>query len=853
MPSPLPKSASGRLKQPTGNRPWHYSLVAAGFGGLGLVTTFLLLWWQLVLSANEEYAKARADNLQQAFVAVMNNRIDELRTQVRGLAASPQVVDALISYDPETLRATGELLTDLVAHARRIEIVPKGQASIDQNAAVPISFAALDVINRAEAQPFVGPESANLEGRGYIYAAAPVTHEGLVVGTLFVALAPAYFSQALNWFDTSVGSVSVRQTLDGGAATDVITWGEEDPSARSLDVALSNGSWSLAFKPGPVQQPIANMTHLLTAFGVALLTLFGGVALAQSALTRHLESDASTFTNFLQALARGRSAKLERYRLATFQTLATELPGHLSQKAQPAKAAEERQPEPGVAAQTAAAAKKSEPADAADNFLNAASSEANNFGIEVEEEPAPIGHSSQEELQIDRNIFRAYDIRGMVEENLTPEVVYWIGRAFATEAAARHQSRVAVGRDGRNSSEMLRDALTNGLTEGGLQVIDIGLVPTPLLYFATHDLDTGTGIMITGSHNPPEYNGLKMMIDGETLAEERISALYNRITSGDLSEGEGDRESVNLEDRYLDRILDDVAIAQSLKVVVDCGNGAAGVIAPRLLEELGCDVVPLYCDVDGNFPNHHPDPAEPANLDDLITVVKAESAQLGIAFDGDGDRLGVVTASGAIIWPDKLMMLFAQDVVGRNPGADIIYDVKCSRHLNTIISENGGRPIMWKTGHSHIKAKIRESGALLGGEFSGHICFGERWYGFDDALYAAARLIEILASESRDAEELFAQFPITHSTPEIKVSTSEEEKFQIIGRLARDADFGDGTLTEIDGVRVDYPDGWGLIRASNTSPVLTLRFEADGESALERIQDLFQDCLTAIDPALRFR
>ena len=456
-------------------------------------------------------------------------------------------------------------------------------------------------------------------------------------------------------------------------------------------------------------------------------------------------------------------------------------------------------------------------------------------------------------LDIDKQIFRAYDIRGIVETNLTPDVVYWIGRAFAAEASDADQSRVTVGRDGRHSSEQLRDSLARGLTDGGMEVLDIGLVPTPLLYFATHALDTGTGIMITGSHNPPEYNGLKMMVAGVTLAEERITRLYDRIAANQLSEGEGDIEVIDLNDHYIDRILEDVAIAQPIKVVVDCGNGVAGVIAPRLLEELGCEVIPLYCEVDGDFPNHHPDPADPENLEDLITVVKAEGAQLGIAFDGDGDRIGVVTASGDIIWPDKLMMLFAQDVVSRNPGADIIYDVKCSRYLNTVISENGGRPIMWKTGHSHIKAKMRESGALLGGEFSGHICFGERWYGFDDAIYAAARLLEILGAESKSVDELFAQFPITFSTPEIKVPTSEENKFKIIGRLANDADFGDGTVTSIDGVRVDYPDGWGLIRASNTSPVLTLRFEADGQSALDRIQDLFQERLAAIDPELRFR
>jgi len=299
-------------------------------------------------------------------------------------------------------------------------------------------------------------------------------------------------------------------------------------------------------------------------------------------------------------------------------------------------------------------------------------------------------------------------------------------------------------------------------------------------------------------------------------------------------------------------VLESVVVAQPCKVVVDCGNGVAGHLAPRLIEELGCEVVPLYCNVDGDFPNHHPDPAEPENLQDLIEVVKDERAALGLAFDGDGDRLGVVTPSGEIIWPDKLLMLFAQDIVGRNPGADIIYDVKCSRHLNNLISDYGGRPIMWRTGHSHMKAKLKETGALLAGEFSGHICFAERWYGFDDALYSAARLLEIIGAENRSVDELFAQFPSTYATPELKVNTTERKKFDIIEKLAANADFSDGTITDIDGVRVDYEDGWGLIRASNTSPVLSLRFEADSEEALNRIQDRFAKELSAIDPDLRF-
>ena len=452
------------------------------------------------------------------------------------------------------------------------------------------------------------------------------------------------------------------------------------------------------------------------------------------------------------------------------------------------------------------------------------------------------------------DIFRAYDIRGVVGVTLTRDAVYRIGRAFATEARQAGQRRAAVGGDGRRSTEALCGELTRGLCEGGLDVVDIGCVPTPLLYYATHALGTGTGVMVTGSHNPPEYNGLKMVIDGAALADERIAELRERIERDAFSAGAGRIESVDLVPDYIEQVAKDTACPASgkpLKVAVDCGNGVGAVVAPQLLEALGCEVVPLYSEVDGSFPNHHPDPAEAANLTDLIATVEAEEADLGVAFDGDADRLGVVTERGEIIWPDRLMMLFSRDVVSRNPGAEVVFDVKCSRNLAGVIRDHGGKPVMWKTGHSHIKAKIRESGALLGGEFSGHICFADRWYGFDDALYSAARLVQILRATRRSASDVFAEFPDAIATPEIKLPTTEAAKFEIIDRLADGGvRFDGGTVTAIDGVRVDFPDGWGLARASNTSPVLSLRFEADDDEALARIRGLFADALANIDPSL---
>jgi phosphomannomutase/phosphoglucomutase len=375
-------------------------------------------------------------------------------------------------------------------------------------------------------------------------------------------------------------------------------------------------------------------------------------------------------------------------------------------------------------------------------------------------------------------------------------------------------------------------------------------VPTPVVYFAGHVLTGKSAVMLTGSHNPADYNGFKIVIAGDTLANEQIQALKARIDNNDLISGVGSVEQVDVLDRYFKHIRDDIAMAKPMRVVVDCGNGVAGVIAPQLIEALGCSVIPLYCEVDGNFPNHHPDPGKPENLADLIAKVKSEKADIGLAFDGDGDRVGVVTNTGTIVYPDRLLMLFAKDVVSRNPGADIIFDVKCTRRLTPLISGYGGRPVMWKTGHSLIKKKMKETGALLAGEMSGHVFFKERWFGFDDGIYAAARLLEILSQDRRDAEHVFNAFPNDISTPEINIQVTEQSKFSIIDRLQRDGVWGEGNITNLDGVRVDYPKGWGLVRASNTTPVLVLRFEAETEQELERIKEVFRAQLYSAAPDL---
>ncbi|WP_373191220.1 phosphomannomutase/phosphoglucomutase [Halomonas sp.] len=450
------------------------------------------------------------------------------------------------------------------------------------------------------------------------------------------------------------------------------------------------------------------------------------------------------------------------------------------------------------------------------------------------------------------SIFRAYDIRGIVDDTLTEAGVEQIGRAIGSEARSRGESTVVVARDGRLSGPRLLAALTRGLVSSGCDVVDIGMVPTPVLYFATHVLEgTASGVMVTGSHNPPDYNGFKIVLGGETLSGDAITALYTRLTEGKLTAGEGSVRQEDVRDTYLERILGDVTLARPIKAVVDCGNGVAGELGPRLIERLGAETLPLFAEIDGTFPNHHPDPGKPENLQDLIRTVQASGAEIGLAFDGDGDRLGVITPSGMLIYPDHLLMAFAKDMLSRNPGAKVIFDVKCTGNLTRVIEDAGGTPEMWRTGHSLIKARMKQTGALLAGEMSGHIFFQERWYGFDDGLYAAARLLEILARQADDADTFFARFPQDVGTPEINIPVTDETKFALVDRLAREGDFGEeGVKTTLDGIRVDYPDGWGLCRASNTTPVLVLRFEGKDDAALARIRGRFADALSQVSPDL---
>ena len=451
-------------------------------------------------------------------------------------------------------------------------------------------------------------------------------------------------------------------------------------------------------------------------------------------------------------------------------------------------------------------------------------------------------------MNLSPGIFKAYDIRGIVGTTLDESIAHQIGQAFGSAVCAKGERLVVIGRDGRLSGPSLTAALARGLQAAGVDVIDLGVVATPMVYFGTNVLNARSGIMVTGSHNPPDYNGFKMVLAGEAIHGETITALHTAIVAGDLTKGEGSYRTHDLRDAYLQRITGDVKLARPMKIVIDCGNGVAGAFAGDLYRAMGCEVTELFCEVDGNFPNHHPDPAHPENLQDLIRALQSGEAEIGLAFDGDGDRLGVVTKDGQIIYPDRQLMLFAADVLTRHPGEQILYDVKCTRHLAPWIIEHGGVPLMWKTGHSLVKAKLRETGAPLGGEMSGHVFFKDRWYGFDDGLYAGARLLELM-SRVPDPSAVLNALPQSISTPELQLKLKEGENVALIAKLQKEAVFeGAEQIITIDGLRVEFGDGFGLARSSNTTPVVVMRFEAETTDALARIQALFKRVILAAKP-----
>lgn len=784
----------------------------------------------------------------------MNQYLSLMQAGVNGLADRPDVIAAV--SEPGGIVATEESLASALPGIQGVHLFPYRQIPRTANERGALGFAGLELLRRAENGQPLHPDAFPRDNRWLVQMATPVRNpvSNAVIGSLLVIFDAARLQPLLQVVNADLGGkLELTQTV-AGTTRAIVSQGSGSGAAETR--SLANPDWSVAYTPAKAPTAPVDIVMIAMLVGAPILLAAILVWILLSRAQQSIRQDVSALIQWAHKVFGGDRVKLPSLQWDMVASTG-EVLARLSQVVDKrvAKALEMARPKKSAGSKRPLAAGDDEPLfqdkDMPDIDMLDGDEDVLGFGgddllpggdsLEVKETPEPA-------VALSPDIFRAYDIRGIVGDTLSADAVQLIGRAIGSEAVERGIGALCIGYDGRHSGPELANALARGVMATGCDVIHVGAVPTPVLYFATHELQTGSGVMVTGSHNPANYNGLKIMLGGETLSGDAIQKLYQRTQAADFASGQGGQSSEDVRRAYLDRIVGDIAVAAPLKVVVDAGNGIAGELAPMLVEELGCEVVPLYCEVDGDFPNHHPDPGKPANLADLIARVKEEKADIGLAFDGDGDRLGVVTNTGKIIWPDRLLMLFARDVVSRNPGADVLYDVKCSRRLAGVISEAGGRPIMWKTGHSLMKAKMKETGAQLAGEMSGHIFFGERWYGFDDGLYSAARLLEILGIEDRHSDEVFADFPEDVSTPELNVEVTESSKFGIIERLGQDGQFGDGNISTIDGIRVDYADGWGLCRASNTTPVLVLRFEAETDEGLERIKGIFREQLQKAAP-----
>ena len=846
----LPKTIEDKATQSL-----RYMLPSLLIALAGLLVASAVIWFSQS-AHNAEQAQEQVESWGAAYTAAINQRLAFIQADTQSAASNPYLALVLKSNDPELKRSTERTLLHR-ASAIDAFISPAGQTAQDHNRNAPINFAALDLLQRAESGAQPQPEALQVGQRWLLYSATKLSG-AKSAGSLLIAYDAASVFKGLPVFANNQLQITLQQQFQNAPLQTLYSQGNMPNNGTSYSFSTQHPNWTLVLTtPSSFAQQSSLLSALLIAIGLAALFIVCALYFIHITIQRQLRADAQTLSLTIQDWAHGKSIKPLSLNMIELQSFAQNLTHNV--QATPSKQAKKTAPidNDDLTAGTDATALAN---NTKNNIFNSSPTlDTDILDIDILEEDLDVFGLDQASNSLQRttaasdvpsSIFRAYDIRGIVGQTLTTDTAYWIGRAVGSESIANGEPGVVVGRDGRLSGPDMAQALIQGLLDCGCSVTDLGMVPTPVLYFATHVLEARSGVMVTGSHNPPDYNGFKIVIAGETLANERITALHTRIVNDDLSHGVGMLENVEMLDTYLEHIRNDIALAKPLRVVVDCGNGVGGVIGPRLLEALGCTVIPLYCEVDGTFPNHHPDPGKPENLVDLIARVKSEQADIGIAFDGDADRLGVVTNSGDIIYPDRLMMLFAKDVVSRNPGADVIFDVKCTRRLSALISGYGGRPIMWKTGHSLIKAKMKETGALLAGEMSGHIFFKERWFGFDDGIYSAARLLEIISLDSRNVDQVFSAFPVSHSTPEITVEVTDENKFAIIERLQREAKWGDASITTLDGVRADYPKGWGLVRASNTTPMLVLRFEGDSPEDLAQIQALFREQILALEPDL---
>ena len=804
-------------------------LISAGFFLMDFVET----------RQAEKAAQERA--LYQEEANKIANRIASsmvpFRQFLKELAGEPATIEALDQELDARKKIAAAQIAELPG-ALLLRILLPGETQSQRSESPPLTFASIEMLKMAADNDEQTPVEIHLGGTDneHLVMLERIVTGDTLKGFLHLSISAGVIKDAITSLEVN-GFLEIRQRAASGPPVVIARHGSPTTSQNSV-VANVPGTAFLAsyrFSDGG-KSTAALPAFVLPAVGILVVALLVAWLLSKRKKVAKTTMSDIEYAGAIKAVLDG-----------TQPGLAELLPGGTGkfpeQNSEPESPPEVPQSVPsGLDIDFDLEETKTEPAPTIDTVDMG----PQDHGIEVSE-------TTTEELAtlVPTKIFRSYDIRGIVGESLTPDGVYQIGRALGTEAKELGEQTVIVARDGRNSSPVIRESLIEGLRDCGRDVLDVGMVPTPILYFATHYLDSHSGVMITGSHNPPEYNGLKIVLGGKTLSGEAIQSIRTRVESQEYDSGEGVMQSMEIIPDYIRRVGEEVPVTfDALKVVVDCANSAPGIVAPHILRAIGHDVIELFCDVDGDFPNHHPDPSQPENLAALIEAVKTEEADIGLAFDGDGDRLGVVDNEGNIIWPDKQLMLFARDVLKNNPGAKVIYDVKCSTSLPADVQAHGGEAIMSPTGHSIIKNKMEETGALLAGDLSGHIFFKDRWYGFDDALYAAARMLEILVEAERPADEVFAELPGGIVTPEIHIPLDEDQHQSLMEKILGAANFDDADITTLDGLRADFSDSWGLIRPSNTVPAMVLRFEGTDDAALEQVKEKFRQLLQTVDPNL---
>lgn len=808
---------------------WLSSVVAL------LVLALIAAVANFVLSNSAAHTKSsqQTQAAAQAISAAIEQINFQSRKLIEALAKQPELITLFEAGSPFDLKAEQARLKGLVPGVEQIRLLPAGTNEPDMTLTPNMGYASLQMLRRAERNNGVLPTEVHQFGTPHEHIAIAVgvrkAQGEPALGVIHAAFPASGLRQLIDSVNDYGGRIELQQLATDKPAFTLVSKGPESGSSPDQVIPVNGTIWQVAYWGGvgaglSLFDTVMALAPLLLIFLLSAVVLY---LLAQR-MTQALKKDQHTILTLFEAVTTGRPPKSIPAQLADLQPTLDVLEHQI--KEYRATHAER------LKARTAAKLSDAE-------------------GISVEESvaapPKRAVAGLSEPVDIPPAVFRAYDIRGVVGESLNEAVMTTLGQGIGSEVFERGFQSVLVARDARTSSDGLQSALIQGLMASGRDVVDLGLVPTPLLNFAVHELNVESGVMVTGSHNPPQYNGLKLVIGGESPSSEKIQELRRRIDARQLLQGDGSFDSRDIIDLYIERIVSDIRLGQPLKVVIDCGNGAASVVAPELYRQLGCEVVELYCTVDGTFPNHHPDPGDPKNMQALQRAVVEHQAALGLAFDGDGDRLGVVDSSGKLIWPDRLLMYLAMDVLTREPGGDIIYDVKCSRHLANVILANGGRPLMWKSGHSNLKSKMRETHALLAGEFSGHILFAERWYGFDDGLYAGARLLEILSLDYRSSAEVFAELPDAMATPEYVLPVQEGRSQAVMKAVEQLPDLPGARLVKIDGLRAEFEQGWGLVRASNTTPALLFRFESDSEEGLAKVQSIFRQILAKVAPDLK--